>query len=455
MVLTTNYVADLGNVFVSYSDVIASQPIATLVYTGQSSTSSINIDNISFNQSSYYVPTNTNVSLIVNKVGYQVSGYTTGENTFFYDKGTYSIISTTSNTTTFIIQSVIPFYDTSGSTINTGIYDTSGTSIGKTWSQLSNSYYNGTVVTSNNNVFQSDTSGNTNTYVYYNTVNNKNSWSRAFGGLAILNTTAVSYNGTWIAGIYSNTSYRGVFYVSSTTLSTNPFNYSQQYSLNSTSYPVSPYFIDSIAVQENGNYLTVMIGFNSGQFITFSFLSTATSLITPLLQPATIVAQNTYVSMSASAQYRLAALAGSISPAVNGSIYYVNTMTTSTTSFLTASLPVGTYYFTSICMSALSQYAVASTSNAGCLISKNYGATWTALTIPTYTIFTNISISYNGQNIIATGNTGATYYTYYSSNYGVTFTLSLTSGNFVSSCMSPTGLYAVASGPNGVSYSFG
>jgi len=419
---------DLGSIPVSYDDLVA-----TLIFSAPSSSNSIYINNNSVYPSTFIVPINTNATLIVNKVGYQVSCYSSSdnnninisENTFFYTKGTYSIVNNnTNNNIAFTVQSVRPFYDTSGSIntyIDTSGYNTTGITIGSVWNIQANSPIDtsgGYVITSNNNVISNS---------YYNTVNNTQGW-RSFTINTVIN-PSISYNGTCILGVTDVSGY-------TININSTPSNLDSFSSWTLTNAAGTP---TSSAIQYTPDFFVVMLGFSAGLVLYGTFNTQPGIEIT--LNSVTIGSGNTFVSMSASSEYQLIATS-------DGYINYIDPITyTSTASNIQATPNV----FTSICMSALSQYAVASTSNAGCFISKDYGVNWAALTslasasTPNVN-FSSISISYNGQNIIATGNTGATYYTYYSSDYGVTFTASKNAGNFISSCMSPTGLYAVAYG---------
>lgn len=433
MPVTTNYITDLGNVFVSYDDIAASQPIATLVFTGTSSSNNIYFYNNSFYPSTYTVPENTNLTLIVNKIGYQVSCYVSGQNTFFYTKGTYSLVNSTT-TSSVIVQNVAPLIlDTTSGTSTTGI------TIGNAWSVQANvpTSTGGQVITTNNNVFYG-TGGNW----YYNTINNTVEWNEIANYSSIAYST--SYNGAWAFAIMNNEDVYNTFWINSIASDFSSFSY--------YSFDVAYVIASSSAIQYTAGVFSVLIGFSASAYNVYfgnvSIDSGNTETNTYLNYINIGNSGGAYVSMSASAQYQLVAT-------TDGYISYMNTAISN--SFTASNIQASTNVFTSICMSALSEYAVASTSNAGCFISTDYGVTWTALTIQTsspYTIYSNISLSYNGQNIIATGNNGTDYYTFYSSDYGTTFTQSKNAGNISSSCMSPTGLYAVASGPSGVCVSY-
>jgi hypothetical protein len=100
--------------------------------------------------------------------------------------------------------------------------------------------------------------------------------------------------------------------------------------------------------------------------------------------------------------------------------------------------------FNTIAMSYSGQYQAIAT-NSGIYVSNNYGVTWNSSIIPSTQKFTAINISGNGQYMFASFDnnspsptvynatpTSSTYgYTYYSKDYGLSWTLSTTLSNYI------------------------
>lgn len=419
MVLTTNYNTDLGSIFVSYADVqtlIQQQtPVATLVFTNTSTSvsSSINFYDVQTHNNTYNIEANTLVTLIVYSGYYVNATIGTGSSTTYYSGNNYTLINNNA-INTLVISSV-------------GEYQP----IGEYWYLQPNSLKTFNFITGNN--------VNSNNIVLAINPNTSNTYSAAFvmGQTATLSTNAYFAS----SGNLNNLSFQqiiltfiNVYPVTTSSFTANsnaPVAISNNTSnnnsiillvlvvgpsleifyLNATSsgYSYNSY-VSVVTASTTSSYTLCQVQVNNGLFISMIagssglYTNSGTSTYTSVLSVSILS-----ISMNTSGEFQVAC--GS------SGIYYSNNYGVSFSNVQSGS-------FTLVQISSSSKYAIAYLYTTSTLyISETFGATWTVLTTA-YAGITNISISYNGQNIELSGTSGNG--TYYSNDYGSTFTSSPT-----------------------------
>jgi hypothetical protein len=447
--ITTNYNTDLGSIFVSYADVqtlIQNQtPIASLVFTNMSTSvsSSINFYTTQTLPNNYTIQANTLVTLIVYS-GYFINlTVGSGGNTNYYT-GTFTITTTGTSSTSSLTINYIKVYDIVGKYW----YRLFPTTATKTFKYATGTNINGinivlAVSTETPKVysrFYDDVFNNVLTTNIYYAVGGVLS-ELSFTGPLILSYTYpvgpyqlgdTTYNAQYGTPISISNDGTRIFYpltVQKPTTSiyyvvpyildcnisagTTPITYGSgggmtlgnatgnDFDVSFNNYSAStPKYMQYCQVQVYNGITFCMV---SGQGSYLYVNNGTTTFTTPVTQQQ----ETMCITMSETGQFQL--LGSSVY------IYYSNDYGATFTQGVISITPE------QIQISSSSPYAICAAGQVNIYISQNFGISWVQVATAT-SATTSVSISSNGQYMIYTDFAG----TYYSSDYGATFTLSST-----------------------------